>query len=70
MSVDMLTATIAPAGRVKTTDDPLVDFLILVLDGLQPAERRAEWLNHNMPKTAAWLSAHTAWERLTVVDSA
>lgn len=64
-AVDILTATIAQPPRLQTSDDPHLDLLVYIVDGIQPVERRVEWLQEQLPKTAAVLLAGRAWEALS-----
>jgi hypothetical protein len=52
----------------QTADDPFLDFLLHVL-GRVPVTDRAAWIECQMPKTFAMLSARADWSALSLGTS-
>jgi hypothetical protein len=58
----------ADPTRRHSTDDPHLDMLLWVIEGL-PQPERAGWLRRRMPKTAAMIGVRAQWETLADLDA-
>ena len=54
--------------HLVSTDDPALDFVLVVLAGFYTPARRAAWLAEYLPRTAGLLASLVDWEQLSRED--